>query len=80
MSSPYNEGARYFPIMNDRLLWRMWKPSDLFERNINKKDPYDYGKFHLLTYSSTDLVKSACDENEFFVSKIKCLKGKSADF
>ena len=81
ISSPYNEGKRYYPILNDRLLWRMWRPADSSERYLwsygphHNEVPYDYEKFYLQTYSSTDLIKSDCDENELFTSKIKCLKG-----
>ena len=80
ITSPYNEGKRYFPIMNDRLIWRMWKPADIGERYLwsygpYHKNRYDAEKFYLQIYSSTDLVKSSCDENELFTSKIKCLEG-----
>ena len=81
ISSPYNEGKRYFPIMNDRLIWRMWNPANIGERYLWSYGPYhenryDSDKFYLQIYSSTDLVKSSCDENELFTSKIKCLEGR----
>ena len=64
--------------MNDRLLWRLWKPTDIYLWSYGPfhNQAYDSRKFYLQTYSSTDLIKSSCDEKELFTSKIKCLKGK----
>ena len=63
--------------MNDRLLWRLWKPTDIYLWSYGPfhNQAYDSRKFYLQTYSSTDLIKSSCDEKELFTSKIKCLKG-----
>ena len=54
ISSPYNEGKRYFPIMNDRLIWRMWNPANIGERYLwsygpYHKDRYDSDKFYFTT-------------------------------
>ena len=78
LQSPYNEAKRYFPIMNDRILWRLWKPTDIYlwTYGPHHTQAYDSRKFYMQTYSSTDLIKSSCDREELFTSKIKCLKGK----
>ena len=76
ITSPYNEAERYFPIMNDRLIWRLWNPDIyLWSYGPYHNQAYDSRKFYLQTYSSTDLIKSSCDEKELFTSRIKCLKG-----
>ena len=72
-SSPYNDAKRYFPILNDLMLWRKLGlrsytvMSEMFGNQL-----FDYNKYHLNVFSSTDLLKGSC-EDEIFESKVKCL-------
>ena len=75
-SSPYNDAKRYFPILNDLMLWRKLGlrsytvMSEMFGNQL-----FDYNKYHLNVFSSTDLLKGSC-EDEIFESKVKCIEGE----
>ena len=76
-SSPYNDAKRYFPILNDLMFWRkLGLRSDTVMSHFGTEyQSFDYNKYHLNVFSSTDLLKGSC-EDEIFESKVKCIEGE----
>ena len=74
---------RNFPILNDRLLWRMVLVTENSQWHYGKSYERMQEKYRFQVYSSTDLAKGSCDDH-LFESKIRCLNGyficRSAQF
>ena len=76
-SSLYNDAKRYFPILNDLMFWRklgLGSGTDMSYFGTEYRS-FDYNKYHVNVFSSTDLLKGSCEE-ELFESKVKCIQGE----
>ena len=77
-SSPYNDAKRYFPILNDLIFWRKLGSNSGIDMPGfgNNYVSFDFDRYHLNVFSSTDLLKGSSDKEDAD-SKIKHIEGQA---